>query len=312
MLEKNKKYLVLYFIVLIFSMGCRTAPQENWHMILQTEIVFKNISAGMPGVNAAGFLNESYCIAGCHRGIIYYTMDGGNNWIKANNPPSDGSISNLEILNENLAWCLGVGCFRRTTDGAKNWIELPYHAWYYMENLPLSFINESIGWYAKRNKLFETMDGGIHWTEVSLQIEDIQNIIAIDLLSEDTGYILLNTGILCQTKDGGRTWDNVQLPLNGKELIKTLAYNYEDPVYLNQVGAVRFLNTMHGIVILYAVKPEKGYFILETSDGGKTWKEEKLPDIGTIPSGSVFLSPDGKYLTINDINLNKIFLFMHE
>ncbi|MGQ9780450.1 MAG: WD40/YVTN/BNR-like repeat-containing protein [Bacillota bacterium] len=112
---------------------------------------------------------------------------------------------------------------------------------------------------------------------------------------------MLDTGVIYQTKDGCKTWHILKLPVSDKKMISIIPHT--------SIAAIRFLDTRRGIVVLYAEKPEVGFYIFETEDGGRRWREEKLPF--RVKAGSPFLSRDGKYLTINDIFNNQILLFRH-
>lgn len=307
-LMKKVIFYLFCSLLLIMIITNRGFANGNWILVLTTEIETADFSAGAPGVVLVGFLDEVYGLAIGPHGEIRYTENGGKEWQKANCPNFPAELNGLEILDASTAWSSGGSFNRVTRDGGRNWSVLPDYGSLYTPGRYLSFINGQTGWFGTTNQVAVTKDGGITWTPVNLPKDAKGDIMAVHLLSENTGFILSNHGVHYRTKDGGQTWEPMRLPLKGRKPVGVIPYA--------PIEAVRFLDIMHGIVVLYVEKP-RGFYILETEDGGKHWREESLPlDNGVTPGigvtlGNVFLSRDGKYLTINDIHHNRILLFKH-
>ena len=78
------------------------------------------------------------------------------------------------------------------------------------------FINATTGWRLSavdkgKYNLEQTSDGGAHW----LQVKTVQWNGALDFVSQMEGWALATSGdatVLVHTKDGGKTWDTIQLP----------------------------------------------------------------------------------------------------
>jgi photosystem II stability/assembly factor-like uncharacterized protein len=300
-MKKFKLYLLcLMFLGLILAN--RGIANGNWNLVLTTEIQTADFSAGAPGVGLVGFLDEVYGLAIGPHGEIRYTESGGKEWQRANCPNFPAELNGLEILDVNTAWSSGGSFNRVTRDGGRNWSALPDYGSLYTPGRYLSFINGKTGWFGATNQVAATNDGGVNWTPVNLPKDTQGDIMAVHLLSENIGYILSNHGVLYRTQDGGQTWEPMRLPLKGRKPVSVIPYA--------SIETVRFQDIMHGIMVLYAEKP-RGFYILKTEDGGKHWREESLPPDSGVTLGNVFLSRDGKYLTINDIHHNRILLFKH-
>ena len=300
-MQKRALFFGLACILLLsFPSLTGSSEEDDWRLVLTTEIKLADYSAGIPGVSVAGFLNESFGIAICSHGEIRYTNDGGKTWPKANYPNFPADLDGLEILDAETAWCCGASNLRVTYDGGRNWEALPNYS---AGGRHLSFINRSVGWFGNVRSVALTQDGGRTWTQVPLPQDVKENIMAIQLASMDNGYVLLNNGLLYRTKDGGKHWSAIRLPLKGRAMV--------DLIPNKPIEAVRFLDDLHGVVVLYAAKPRAGFFILETEDGGRRWREENLPREPEVRLGNVFLSRDARYLTINDLGKNRILVFKH-
>jgi photosystem II stability/assembly factor-like uncharacterized protein len=274
--------LGLFFMM---SLGILSANESNasWKTITQFEVKHT--------YNLVGFLNDSYGITVGYGGECHYTNDGGKTWPRAEN--KSFCRFGLEILDETHAWHSGnAGQVGASNDGGKTWHLVdgfgggePEHCRY------ISFNNAQTGWIASDKVLGSTTDGGQNWSNVKLP-EKLTQISAIAGLSNEAVYLLDTNkpgGVLFYTNDSGQHWSS--LPLGLKEQCY--------PVSPTQFpAAMRFFDKEHGMIIANC----KGYQLweLDTNDGGKTWRRNVIP--GPRPTGSLFLAPDGKTLTITGIN----------
>lgn len=69
---------------------------------------------------------------------------------------------------------------------------------------------------------------------------------------------------------------------------------------------LRFLDAKRAILIGFSVKQKKE-LIMTTSDGGKTWDGEIVAE----RLSRAYLSPDGKFLTLFDLN-NIVTVLQHQ
>ena len=194
-----KKFYLLAVLTLLF-VNIGTAESE-WKLVLTTKIKLpqNKLGLGSPGINIVGFTDEKHGIAagGLWFGKVLYTRDGGSNWILEASPGFPGlGINGLEILNSDQAWCYGGYFLRFTVDGGKSWKSLPDKGSEHQQGHYLSFVNSSVGWLGMMDKVFVTHDGGTNWTNLTIPDKFRSDITAVQALSENSGYILLKSGIL--------------------------------------------------------------------------------------------------------------------
>lgn len=138
--------------------------------------------------------------AGSHYVAIYYTSDGGLNWMQrfSHEPgmsmslPESGSKSGLTILDLNKAWIGG---------------STPIEDYTY---------------------LYRSIDGAQNWQKVNINLPDVINRIFIEtwqpfFVDDQTGYVplrVLQTSddfllLFCRSIDGGETWQYLSTVPNG-------------------------------------------------------------------------------------------------
>ena len=74
-------------------------PAAAWQILNTTSI-------GYVAYNG-GFIDKPFGITVGLGGEIYYTVDGGTSWVKAQN--STSTLYGLDIVNSNIAWVCGDG-----------------------------------------------------------------------------------------------------------------------------------------------------------------------------------------------------------
>jgi photosystem II stability/assembly factor-like uncharacterized protein len=241
--------------------------------------------------NYGGFINKKVGITVGYSGEINYTTKGDKKWQKGNN--SSLCLFGLCILNDKTAYACGNGsCVVKTTDGGKDWYTIksfgedePNHPRF------LSFADEKNGWIATGSKfgfyeessiLGSTNDGGQKWNDVKVP-DEIQEISAIYLRTPNDGYLIDGSGNLYTTADGGKSFKKQPLNLKDGYFAAHFAPNI----------ALKFFDDKNAFI---AYEDKNGILKAARSiDGGKTWTDEPMPD---MQNGSLFLSPDGKMLTL--------------
>lgn len=284
----KKLFLISGILTLSISMiGC---GQSKWSEV-------KTVNISHP-TYLGGFETEEFGITVGYNGESHYTTDGGETWPQGNN--KSYCRFGLDIVNDKLAWsCGNGGHVRKTTDGGENWIEVtnfgksePNQCRY------ASFIDENTGWLGSYDYVGSTKDGGQTWAELVLP-DSCGQVLSIDLLNENQGYLIDSYKKLYVTKDGGSTWDSYDIP----DLNMTSSFVSTN----NQV--FRFTDEKNGILFYYTTdKQLKG---LKTNDGGQSWKEVKLPQID-ISKGGLYLSHDGKLLSADSSACDKIVLLKED
>jgi photosystem II stability/assembly factor-like uncharacterized protein len=172
----------------------------------------------------------------------------------------------------------------------------------------IDFVSDDVGWMSGINnfyvkRLFKTEDFGETWSVVDIMGVENPNVIGVDFLSEEVGWILIeeemNEKILL-TQDGGKTW---QLKLNTTSELdhifaiddqnlygwhwtgKIIKTNDGGTTWIKvfdekvRIRSMWFLNSEVGVVI--GENDPTGFsttgaFTALTLDGGQTWEKQNL------------------------------------
>ncbi len=270
--------------------------QENNHSWVKIkEIKLTN------AVNIAGFFNSDSGAAACRDLIISYHSGKTMVWKFKNN--SDRYFCGFDFIGNDTVILSGAyGIIFITKNGGFSWKEIAYaqNAVWDIQFKSLSFISSGEGWLANSSSVFKISDKGKKWEELKLP-PDSGFIAAVFLRNKEEGYILNNKGVLYRTADAGKNWDYSLLNFGGGTPMLTLSSMQNPPL-----AAIQFSDMKKGSVVIYFIKPERQWAEFHTSDGGKTWKGIIIPHKDL---GSVYLSRNGKFLTITDTIDRKIFLF---
>ncbi len=264
-----------------------SASKGLWKSIYQ-----KNIS--FPCCLVA-FLSDKYALAVGPDDELHYSNDGGKTWPRANFRATERL--GLDIINDKLSYTSGLyNLVMKTTDGGKNWTELP------QSNIVgkfLSFVNQNTGFMASSFELEKTKDGAKTWTKLKVP-DGMGEISTISFTSENQGYLLDCNGYLYKTNDGCKTWTKSKIFSNNTILTGNK----------NQTAALGFSDKLHGIAICCMESGKTLAYI--TSDGGKTWKQEKLPENIKSDFGfTIYLSRDKKTFTFLDMVSGDVFALKH-
>ena len=207
---------------------------------------------------------------------VYLTDNGGKSWstITLQTPPC---LSGAEIIDDRT-YVIGCACssVKISRDGGTTWTLLDVK-----NTTMLSFDKDAKGWMAAPFSIFY-YDGTS--SRKLDRATDAGKIGAISFITGTEGYFISEKGELYFTPDNGTTWQKKD----------TLATKYPDLIFANKSIALRFTDNAHGLVAAFD-KNMKKFRVLETVDGGKSWK-----DFGAVdaPLGTPVLSMDNAYLTI--------------
>lgn len=201
-------------------------------------------------------------------GSFYKTIDGGNNWSIIYFNPSRSLFGNyIEMFNQYEGIAMGdsmfpanIPLFLRVQDGV-NWVETTQQSvgggaangW-----LSLDFVNSNIGYYSPRGgpapiKLFKTTNGGINWIETNFDV--YANVLKF--YNEDYGLLATAPNIY-MTKDGGTNWN--KFSIGAPKL-----YYCQDLEFVPNNPSKVWMSNYYGLLF--------------SSDSGKTWKEQNIPNI---------------------------------
>jgi photosystem II stability/assembly factor-like uncharacterized protein len=276
----QKQIILLLLIMLIVSISCKKKSFE-------TEEIYSYVPDHTKHtVSFAGFFNENIIYSLGASGEVFVSREKGDNWIQASSVTA--CLFGLDIVSSDIAWASGHGadiCF--TKNGGKTWQKPSNFEALTLGYLPyISFIDEMIGWVASHDLLFSTYDGGENWKELTLPQEDLK-ISAIYLRTPEEGYILDDfKGCLYVTSDKGKSWDVIEIGVTASKS-NTLP---------SPTAVVRFKNSKEAVVIMDDFKPDQGWIVLKTTDGGTSWNKTILD----LDKGFLYISKDNKIITITN------------
>jgi hypothetical protein len=185
-----------------------------------------------------------------------------------------------------------------TDDGGAHWTVSKLKA------VPISlfFLNDKLGWMVTPQGIWRTVDAGREWHEIP---KSPKLLLKVYFLDEARGFAVGAHKLAYQTGDGGATWE----PIAAAEEPHTDA---EYTVY----NDITFVNGKAGMIGGFSAPPRAGdpgkpdwldpqdptrrrewphlSIMLDTRDGGKTWKPSTASMFGRI-SRTCFL-PDGRGL----------------
>jgi photosystem II stability/assembly factor-like uncharacterized protein len=188
-------------------------------------------------------------------GYVYYTYDGGTNWIGGSVPDSMRVLVDVQMINDNVGY--GAGAYNQSVTNAnsntnQNQIISPALQKYY----------EQIGMDLSRQEYYrgyfvETTDGGLTWHPKGTFEDSVYYLVGISFVDQNKGFVIASppggsgTAIL-ETTDGGNNW-NFLLPFHDGIFVRSIRL-------FEQIGYLVYENIVLGAV-----------FIAVTTDGGMTW-----------------------------------------
>jgi len=185
-----------------------------------------------------------------------------------------------------------------TTDGGAHWTVSK------VKEVPVSlfFLNDKLGWMITPQGIWRTVDGGHEWHDIPKSPKLLMKVYFVDAAR---GFAIGAHKLAYQTEDGGKTWSP----------IAAAADPNTDPEY-TVYNNITFVNAKTGLINGFSAPPRAGdsgkpdwldaqdttarrewphlSIMLDTRDGGKTWKPSTASMFGRITRGS-FL-PDGRGL----------------
>jgi len=155
----------------------------------------------------------------------------------------------------------------------------------------LFFVDEQNGWFADFQKLWWSSDGGRNWKLLFSHKDDTFDIFFSNL---QVGWMERASGTY-RTEDGGANWIKVLTPIEYPKGMNAGMYFLNDGQIgwlagglYKPVSLKRFLEESPASYLVRGSTEDGGnaflyQSILKTTDGGKTWRKQSLPDeVGEI------------------------------
>lgn len=207
-----------------------------------------------------------YSCGGPTSGTVWKTVDGGNSWIQQNrNSIASGPIA---FGNEHTGVVFGVGQEAITTDGGQTWREVfpPIGANVYAGCFTSSNTVYGVGQivnyppqpdYPEAGLCLKSTDGGATWKQIYTGVaHEFYSSYALD---SSTLFVGSLTSCIARTTDGGQTWDSARV--------------------IGGFNALSFVDHAHGLAVGVDNQNHSYYGVAyATSDSGKTWTKQLLPD----------------------------------
>ena len=209
-------------------------------------------------------------------GLIKYTNDFGQNWntISFDTSEGMGKISMLDSLYGVAGYSKsGKNSLVITEDGLTTYkiIDLPSYIPGFIKIICLEknyFIIFFNNYSENTSYLYKTDDAGLNWDSILVPKKDI--IIKMKFINKNIGFLLYENDFY-STNDGGNTWSKSQ--------------SIEDNTMNSKYIDFDFADEINGLII------DRSQEALYTSDGGKNWIKEQLPNYFNSGSNAVIAYP---------------------
>lgn len=264
------------------------SPQPGRYSILHTEDGGASWteqwrSEALPEADSALYFEgegNGYAFAG---NTLLKTQNDGKEWTAVKFGIQDFTPDKLFFSNAETGWAAGTDGKRetlsvlRTEDGGKSW-SVQFRKKYEEGAagcIGIDFLGNSEGWFLTSDlstwngELYHTSDGGASWSPACTMKCVRPTPEGIDFIDPKTGWIPLYIGAgpiaggLAVTRDGGKSFQVLGDTANGVP---------EETRKVSSARQVLFLSSREGWAI--GSDPNRGDFLLQTTDGGDTWKQK--------------------------------------
>jgi photosystem II stability/assembly factor-like uncharacterized protein len=237
-----------------------------------------------------------------NEGAIFKTIDGGETWTRQKSPVRSMFLK-IQFVNERKGWILGyLGDLLYTNDGGVTWNTYKFHQVTFENNQfygrvrTFQFCDELNGWVVgEQGKIYKSTDGGVSWQDQFSEIDKLfknQQGVIIDFynvkfLTSQLGFVIaqisskknlskMRNMTYLKTENGGKSWTIVN-SISDSWLTKS-----------------HILSEKEAWVQIHSRE------LLQTIDGGKTWREILLPNDPSVPSNALLYFVSGNIWLVAD------------
>lgn len=254
------KFYALFLLIVLASI---VLAQTGW-------VAARRGEAGKD-LNAVFFADSKRGWIAGDGGFLSRTKDGGRTWASQTVGTTD-AINDIYFRGKDDGYLLAGGRILGTTDAGESWREVrEFQPRDFGGSLPelysIRFSGKKNGWVvgsASRKDvvvdslIIHTGDSGVSWERQLAPVRE--ELIHLDFVSDDKGWVVGANGTILFTRDGGKNWT--------KQKSGTQSTLYHVDFRNDRVG--------------WAVG-ERGT-VLTTTDGGETWTSVTVPVRSTLLS----------------------------
>jgi photosystem II stability/assembly factor-like uncharacterized protein len=202
------KKVFMFLLPIVILVGS-VQGQHGWYAIQhkQTEKDF----------NAVYFIDSKRGWVAGDNGLVLYTKDAGFTWTQQRTGTSE-SINDIYFQSKENGYLLAANRIFYTNDGGEEWREIrrfmPEDFDGAMPELySVRFAHRKRGWIvgsiSRKDTVVDSLvlytnDGGTTWERQRIPIKT--ELINLDFISDDRGWIVGAAGVILHTRDGGKTW----------------------------------------------------------------------------------------------------------
>jgi photosystem II stability/assembly factor-like uncharacterized protein len=185
------------------------------------------------------------------RSAIIKSSDKGRVWHTTYEAlGSNGDVTDLSFINENVGFASAYNTIRKTTNGGEtNWAydnEEGYFTAIHFFNADTGLVGNTL------DGIFLSVDGGSNWEQVDA-CGDVNHFFFLD---RDTGYAAVDGGSIRKTTDGGATWIGLNVGVG---------YNLQSVFFVNDSTGYAVGDWINGV---------------KTTDYGATWSSLPVNQYG--------------------------------
>ena len=184
-----------------------------------------------------------------------------------------------------------------TADAGRNWSLADVHE----RPISLFFLNDSLGWMVTDRGVWSTNESGRGWKKLEVLKK---GMIRAHFLDPTHGFVIGYPKAIHQTADGGKTWAKLaaaDTPATEAEdtVYECISFRGPHGVITGRIGALREDQEpawVHPETSSLRAQRRSTVVILETWDGGKTWKSSTPTAFGNITQARI--APDDSLMAL--------------